>query len=868
MRHLAATSSAAATLHARTSRERRSTSIDPRYRARAGRLVGCPVPAALLGIFAFAVSSLSPVFAADVIDASLRMRFSFDSAPANDVIVDSSPSATHPGTNFGAVWSSSELGRTGVMDFKAPIPNRITVPASLALNSSTGTICFWLKTPGNLVRGDFAAILFDRRTSDGDVITLMDTGTIFVQARAGGANVNSFAASTGINDNNWHHVAYVYDQSATGSISIYVDGVLDTSQPNSQAWSWPASRAIELGSSDDTFWRVFVGLMDDFQIHNRMLSAGEIAATFAGNPVLDNSLVERLDFGAAAVNNVVVDTSASSNSATNQGATWVSADTGHSGLMRFDLAFTQITVAADPDFNSPTGTIAFWMKSSGNIGPGAFASILFDRRAGGYGDVITMKDDGTIFVQAQSSGQNVNSFATQGSVNDGLWHHVAYIYDQSDTGYIQIYIDGASSGFQTNSAAWSWAPDQPIELALSHDAYWFGFEGALDEVRFYNRPLSAAEVAIIAPPSFHFDIKPASQTAFIGDDVVFTSAANMTATYQWRFSGTNLPGSTSTSLALTNVQAANAGAYTMVASNTNFGSITSAPAILTLSARPSLAASLVARYEFGAAPVNGVIVDNVPGSAHPGTNRLATWAASVAGRSGVMQFSPADPGSQIAVPPHPDFNSTKGTIAFWMKSPGNDLTFGSFASIIFDRRTDSGNVITLVDDGTLFVQAFSHNFHVNQFATTTTVNDDLWHHVAHVYDQGVNGFIRIYVDGQLDASNPNTGPWAWDPAEEIELGESYDTFWRRYNGSLDDVQFYNRVLSAAEVVQSMTLGPWISFTRAGNQLTLSWPETGFVLQQNSDLTNPAGWSNIAGGSTSPVTVTISASGNKYYRLLK
>ena len=146
-----------------------------------------------------------------------------------------------------------------------------------------------------------------------------------------------------------------------------------------------------------------------------------------------------------------------------------------------------------------TGTIAFWVKSTGNAGPGDFASILFDRRTGGDGDVISMKDDGTIFVQAQAGAQgNVNSFATQGSVNDGLWHHVAYVYDQSDTGYIRVYIDGVSSGYQINSAAWSWPPDQQIELGLSHDIYWFGFEGALDEVRFYNRPLSASEVAIIA----------------------------------------------------------------------------------------------------------------------------------------------------------------------------------------------------------------------------------------------------------------------------------------------------------------------------------------------------------------------------------
>jgi hypothetical protein len=231
-----------------------------------------------------------------------------------------------------------------------------------------------------------------------------------------------------------------------------------------------------------------------------------------------------------------------------------------------------------------------------------------------------------------------------------------------------------------------------------------------------------------------------------------------------------------------------------------------------------------------------------------------------------MQFSPADPGSQIAVPPHVDFNSSKGTIAFWMKSPGNDLTFGDFASILFDRRTDNGTVLTLVDDGTLFMQTFSHYFNVNQFATTNTLNDDQWRHVAFVYDQGVNGFIRIYVDGQLAASNPNVSPWSWDPAEELEFGSSYDSYWRRFNGTLDDVQIYARILNAGEIAQSMVLGPTLSVSRAGNQLTLSWPTPGFLLQENTSLTNPSGWSNVPGGSASPVTVTVPSTGSKFYRL--
>jgi hypothetical protein len=346
-----------------------------------------------------------------------------------------------------------------------------------------------------------------------------------------------------------------------------------------------------------------------------------------------------------------------------------------------------------------------------------------------------------------------------------------------------------------------------------------------------------------------------------------TALANMPSAYQWRFGDTDLPGSTNTALVLTNVQPADAGTYTVTASNVSFGMITSTPAILIINPRPSLAASLVARYNFDAEPVNNIIVDSAPGSRHPGTNLMATWVASVPDRSGLMQFASPDPGSQIVVPPHPDFDSSKGAIAFWMKSPGNG-DFGDFGAILFERRTGDGDVIVMTDEGTLFVQASSHYFRVNSFATTQTVNDDQWHHVAYVYDQGPNGSIRIYVDGQLAASNPNSSPWSWDPAKQIELGKSQDTYWRRFDGYLDDVQFYGRLLSADEVVQSMTLtlGPAITFTRAENQLTLSWSLSGFVLQENSSLTNPAGWREVAGGSSSPVIVTIPPTGNNYYRL--
>ena len=109
---------------------------------------------------------MAGISAADVIDASLRLRYNFDAAPAANVIVDSSPSATNPGQNRNAVWIATEGNRSGVMDFTpASGADRITVPAIPALNSPQGTIAFWIKTPGASGGGEYATMLMDRRTS-------------------------------------------------------------------------------------------------------------------------------------------------------------------------------------------------------------------------------------------------------------------------------------------------------------------------------------------------------------------------------------------------------------------------------------------------------------------------------------------------------------------------------------------------------------------------------------------------------------------------------------------------------------------------------------------------------------------------------
>lgn len=91
---------------------------------------------------------------------------------------------------------------------------------------------------------------------------------------------------------------------------------------------------------------------------------------------------------------------------------------------------------------------------------------------------------------------------------------------------------------------------------------------------------------------------PASQTVAAGTIVTLsvTVLANPAPAYQWRKNGTLVPGATGATLTLNNVQASDAGSYTVVVSNLA-GLVTSAPAVLTVSAAlPGITSHPISQY--------------------------------------------------------------------------------------------------------------------------------------------------------------------------------------------------------------------------------------------------------------------------------
>jgi hypothetical protein len=96
---------------------------------------------------------------------------------------------------------------------------------------------------------------------------------------AGGSIVRCYGA-TPMRAQTWYHVAMTYDGSA---LKLYVNGVLDGSVAAGGPINTTTNSLLMGGSSFWWLYRDLVGLLDEFSIYNRALSATEIEGIFAAS---------------------------------------------------------------------------------------------------------------------------------------------------------------------------------------------------------------------------------------------------------------------------------------------------------------------------------------------------------------------------------------------------------------------------------------------------------------------------------------------------------------------------------------------------------------------------------------------------------
>jgi autotransporter-associated beta strand protein len=191
-----------------------------------------------------------------------------------------------------------------------------------------------------------------------------------------------------------------------------------------------------------------------------------------------------------------------------------------------------------------------------------------------------------------------------------------------------------------------------------------------------------------------------------------------------------------------------------------------------------------------------------------GIHGMASGGTRVAGKSGnALQLDGVD--DRILMAPAA---SLVGTVSFtlfaWVKTSDAD------GGVILQQRDASTNgyqgqyQLGITPQGTVSFMIYNGGFQFD-FATTATIRDGQWHHVAAVRD-GTEG--RIFIDGVL-AGQASGAVKSLEPLA-VTVGCDYRDNIGFLNAALDDIRIYRRALNAQDLTAVAAFTPAVLADRS------------------------------------------------------
>jgi hypothetical protein len=160
------------------------------------------------------------------------------------------------------------------LDFDG-VDDIVTTTYPGVLGNAPRTVEAWIKTTANANPNNngIQQIITDWGTfATGARFTFCVLWNNAIRLEVSGSGVSGNIA---VNDGNWHHVAGVYNPSASNTISLYVDGVLDVSGNLTVGVNTQASVNLQIGERIDGA-RQFDGVIDEVRVWNVARSQSDL----------------------------------------------------------------------------------------------------------------------------------------------------------------------------------------------------------------------------------------------------------------------------------------------------------------------------------------------------------------------------------------------------------------------------------------------------------------------------------------------------------------------------------------------------------------------------------------------------------------
>jgi glucose/arabinose dehydrogenase len=499
----------------------------------------------------------------------------------------------------------------------------------------------------------------------------------------------------------------------------------------------------------------------------------------------------------------VTDSTGNGNTGTINGATRTASGRFGSAIS-FDGVNDLITIADSASLDLTSGmTLEAWVyPTSGST----WRTVILKEASGDlayalYGNNTSSRATGWV------KNGNTQSTSTTSALALNTWTHLAVTYDGA---MLRLYRNGVQEGTKavTGAITTSTSP-----LRIGGNMLWTEyFAGTIDEVRVYNRALTATQIqsdmnAPVGGGSGSGDTTaptvnvtaPAGGSTVSGTINVNGSASDNVgvAGVQFLLDGAALGAEDTTSpysVSWNTVNTAN-GAHALSArARDAAGNITMSSSVSVQVSNsappppPPPATGLVAAYAFNEG--SGTALTDWSGAGNNGSISGATW--TTAGRyGGALVFDGVNDLVTVADSNSLDLTSAL-TIEAWVYPTATGTTWRTAVM----KEIPGELSYTLYANNSSSRAAAWVRIGSNSRNTPTTAGLALntWTHLAMTYD---GSMLRIYRNGALDSSVTVSGAIATS-SNPLRLGGNQ--IWGEYfAGRLDDVRIYNRALSASEI---------------------------------------------------------------------